>query len=1364
MSTPIFPPYEETLIFPYSAYPATQLAKAKYAETAIWGLGVRAVRPYAIFVIEPWDDLSINDYHSVRIQDLNNPASSAVVEGEQKRYNLIVAEENMPEGEVPMFGRVVRAGSLQESRSVTQTILIKTTLPGGVDRRVWEPWHSDLFQSLEGLPEGSIIDANIAETGVWCLIKKYLNIRKNDVITVVVDGIAVEHIVSPAEAAGRGPIRVFIGPDIFAQISQFGPVGVVFKVRDVVENVSGGKYPYSKPYMLESELDDSLLDYPLLFCDGVECPLIDLDTQSQSVFTVEVTLPRKTPTPNPRHQVNVILAITQADGTTRTVRLPAVADRNLRGESILLSNDLLTSLAGGWFRVTFEWKTASGVLIGSSASYTVQVVGTPVLMPQVTVSPMEAGLIPVGKDLTVTIPEYQPHDAKWLETLVIQQLVAGGGGERYVQLQPAGVQGGTRRVTKEVLKGFEGKGPFEIYYITDDGKGTASSIRESLRLEAQVGARIEDLPEAIVQGAIGNNIDPADVQASEVLMMFPYAETRDGDVLSWSVIGKGQAGSASGTIHITGATAGGILPTVEFPADRKILDNNIDAGISVTYSIERPGPPRAVWRSKVLNLSVGQYVHLEVPYVPEAGPLQQQLSPEAVFNGATVRVAFKPMRADDQIFVKWLGAYGISDIEVLVPGNPKTNAVEVVIPPEVIAKGIRQNGNKITVQYSFTRGMFTYKSEVLTLDLLPLAVLPTPIIDGIGDTKVLPLYLLSDTARTRIAPWSLAHKDQRIWMTYEGTFDDDSPFIEKTYTANLVTAAGVTNGIAPPTPTDKLLRLKVGSRLTIRFWISFAQSTDQSTAVLVGVREHLIQGVPATLQAPAFANRAGPTLSIYPLDYETTASVRVAYTGMRSTQSIQVQWIYPDAEIADIPVQNGVDKGFIDVPVSQKILASSVGKIITLRYIATINGVQIESATQTLKIETIRAADLPRPLLNGVANDGVLDLNTFADDALAAVAKWRLSVTGQRVWLTCSSPHVADLVVLDGIAISAVEAVKGLANIAVLRGWLQRVKSRQITVTCKVTFDGSRDEQTAIPFLKSTYEIEWQKGIIDSINVGSQPHYIVITRDGSTAYVTNHGSHSVSVIDVPKRKVIRTIDGFNNPFRIVLHPDESRLYVGNLGAKTISVVDTRNDAIIQTIPGFNSIWGLAINASGTLLFANCSIDSRVFVHDAKTGARLASTYVENPFGLELNPLQTALYSGGPTKLSILKPAAVEGVIKEIGGFNPALNMAFTPHDLPFPHLYVAGWNAVVIVNSVTHVIYKTLGGFYNTYAVTMNPRVHECYVSSAGTSLTVISTDTQSIVRTHTGFSNPAGGAVEPTGKVVLVANQASGTVSFVAV
>ena len=67
MSTPTSPPYDETLTFPYSAYPATQLANAKYAETAIWGLGVRAVRPYAIFVIERWYDLSINDYYDVRL-------------------------------------------------------------------------------------------------------------------------------------------------------------------------------------------------------------------------------------------------------------------------------------------------------------------------------------------------------------------------------------------------------------------------------------------------------------------------------------------------------------------------------------------------------------------------------------------------------------------------------------------------------------------------------------------------------------------------------------------------------------------------------------------------------------------------------------------------------------------------------------------------------------------------------------------------------------------------------------------------------------------------------------------------------------------------------------------------------------------------------------------------------------------------------------------------------------------------------------------------------------------------------------------------------------------------------------------------
>jgi hypothetical protein len=269
---------------------------------------------------------------------------------------------------------------------------------------------------------------------------------------------------------------------------------------------------------------------------------------------------------------------------------------------------------------------------------------------------------------------------------------------------------------------------------------------------------------------------------------------------------------------------------------------------------------------------------------------------------------------------------------------------------------------------------------------------------------------------------------------------------------------------------DKLRRLKDGSRLTIRFWVSLSESLSKDQAVLFGVREHIVQAIPSTLPAPAFANLVAPTLSIYPLDYENTASVTVDYDGMNGTHRIHLQWIYPDGSMATIAAKDGLDGGRVDFAISQKILADSVGKTITLRYIAVINGDEVDSFVQTLTVQPLRESDLPRPLINGIAHNGTLDLNTFTGNATASLAKWRLSAQGQRVWLRCSSVGVDDLPVLDGVAITSAEAANGLVNKAVLRSWLAALPdNRQITVTCNVSFDGSAVEATAQEFPASTY-------------------------------------------------------------------------------------------------------------------------------------------------------------------------------------------------------------------------------------------------------------------------------------------------------
>ena len=177
-----------------------------------------------------------------------------------------------------------------------------------------------------------------------------------------------------------------------------------------------------------------------------------------------------------------------------------------------------------------------------SGSTSVSVVGTPVAMPAVTVAPIEVGLIEPDQDITVQIPFYEPHNPDWLETLVIEHIRPGGGGEDYVEEQLAGAQGGTRYVSKEHLKQFEGVGDIAFYYLVNDGAGhvldgNALTIRKSRELFAHVGERIGNMPTAHLEGALGNNIDPSHVTTPTLLLTLPltlpapHGQTEEGDLI-----------------------------------------------------------------------------------------------------------------------------------------------------------------------------------------------------------------------------------------------------------------------------------------------------------------------------------------------------------------------------------------------------------------------------------------------------------------------------------------------------------------------------------------------------------------------------------------------------------------------------------------------------------------------------------------------------------------------------------------------------------------------------------------------------------------------------------------------------------------
>ena len=66
--------------------------------------------------------------------------------------------------------------------------------------------------------------------------------------------------------------------------------------------------------------------------------------------------------------------------------------------------------------------------------------------------------------------------------------------------------------------------------------------------------------------------------------------------------------------------------------------------------------------------------------------------------------------------------------------------------------------------------------------------------------------------------------------------------------------------------------------------------------------------------------------------------------------------------------------------------------------------------------------------------------------------------------------------------------------------------------------------------------------------------------------MANHGSDTVSVVDLAAHTLVTTIAVGSGPIDVAVTPDGSRAYVANSFARTVSVLDTASHAVVATIP------------------------------------------------------------------------------------------------------------------------------------------------------------------------------------------------------
>jgi YVTN family beta-propeller protein len=80
------------------------------------------------------------------------------------------------------------------------------------------------------------------------------------------------------------------------------------------------------------------------------------------------------------------------------------------------------------------------------------------------------------------------------------------------------------------------------------------------------------------------------------------------------------------------------------------------------------------------------------------------------------------------------------------------------------------------------------------------------------------------------------------------------------------------------------------------------------------------------------------------------------------------------------------------------------------------------------------------------------------------------------------------------------------------------------------------------------------------------PVDVVITQDGTKAYVALGRANHVAVVDVKTRTVLAYVMTGLRPWGLALNGDETRLYAANGWTNTISVIDTATNHSLVEVP------------------------------------------------------------------------------------------------------------------------------------------------------------------------------------------------------
>ncbi len=229
-------------------------------------------------------------------------------------------------------------------------------------------------------------------------------------------------------------------------------------------------------------------------------------------------------------------------------------------------------------------------------------------------------------------------------------------------------------------------------------------------------------------------------------------------------------------------------------------------------------------------------------------------------------------------------------------------------------------------------------------------------------------------------------------------------------------------------------------------------------------------------------------------------------------------------------------------------------------------------------------------------------------------------------------------------------------------------------------------------------------------SVGSHPIALALSRDGKTAYVANHESGNLTVIDTATGIATGVVAVGDDPDAVAISPDGTTIYVvnDNGGPGTVSEINAKTLAVTATIP------------VGT-----------------------------HPASIAISPDSKTIYVANVGSVSVIKAGAdsVTNSISVVGGTLP--DLVVSPDGST---VYVAEEGGVAVISTVTDKVTTTFDDSAWTLAV--SPDGKTLYSAWGYDDLSVINTATGAVVKTLNpvyDYGLTGGLALSPGGKTLYV-------------